>query len=50
MSAKLQDIKQTVVFDAPIEKVWDTVSNAEGITSWFMPNDFEPTRPIRFAK
>jgi uncharacterized protein YndB with AHSA1/START domain len=42
MSAKLQDIKQTVVFDAPIEKVWDTVSTAEGITSWFMPNDFEP--------
>lgn len=37
----LNDIKQTVVFNAPIQKVWDTVSTAEGIASWFMPNDFE---------
>ena len=38
----LQDIKQTLVFDAPIQKVWATVSTSEGIESWFMPNDFEP--------
>ncbi|WP_413466011.1 SRPBCC family protein [Metabacillus litoralis] len=38
----LQDIKQTVVFEAPIQIVWDTVSTSEGIESWFMPNDFEP--------
>ncbi|MFC0559171.1 SRPBCC family protein [Halalkalibacter alkalisediminis] len=38
----LQDIKQTVIFEAPIKKVWDTVSTAKGIESWFMPNDFEP--------
>lgn len=37
----LQDIKQTVIFKAPIQKVWDTVSTAEGIASWFMPNDFQ---------
>ncbi|WP_425415454.1 SRPBCC family protein [Peribacillus loiseleuriae] len=37
----LQDIQQTVVFDAPIQKVWDTVSTSEGIASWFMPNDFQ---------
>ncbi|MFT8320712.1 MAG: SRPBCC domain-containing protein [Bacillus sp. (in: firmicutes)] len=39
----LQDIKQTVVFEASIQKVWDTVSTSDGIASWFMPNDFEPT-------
>lgn len=39
----LQDIKQTVILDVPIKKVWETVSTAEGIASWFMPNDFEPT-------
>ncbi|WP_442598355.1 SRPBCC family protein [Neobacillus sp. D3-1R] len=39
--ATLPDIKQTVVFDAPIQKVWNTVSTAEGISSWFMPNDFK---------
>jgi uncharacterized protein YndB with AHSA1/START domain len=38
----LQDIKQTVIFDAPINKVWNTVSTSEGIESWFMPNDFKP--------
>jgi len=38
----LQDIKQTVIFEAPIQKVWNTVSTSEGIASWFMPNDFEP--------
>ncbi|WP_459503254.1 SRPBCC family protein [Bacillus sp. C1] len=38
----LQDIKQTVIFEAPIQKVWNVVSTAEGIASWFMPNDFEP--------
>ncbi|MBK5443527.1 MULTISPECIES: SRPBCC family protein [Peribacillus] len=38
----LQDVKKTVILEAPIQKVWDTVSNAEGIASWFMPNDFQP--------
>lgn len=38
----LQDIKQTIIFEAPIQKVWKIVSTSEGIASWFMPNDFEP--------
>jgi uncharacterized protein YndB with AHSA1/START domain len=38
----LQDIKQTVVINAPIQKVWDQVSTSEGIEAWFMPNDFKP--------
>lgn len=38
----VQDIKHTVIFSAPIQKVWDTVSTSEGIASWFMPNDFQP--------
>ncbi|MGG0409210.1 SRPBCC family protein [Peribacillus simplex] len=38
----LQDIKKTVILEAPIQKVWDTVSTAEGIATWFMPNDFQP--------
>ncbi|WP_436372273.1 SRPBCC family protein [Cytobacillus sp. BC1816] len=37
----LQDIKQTVILNAPIEKVWKKVSTAEGIEAWFMPNDFK---------
>ncbi|WP_264738086.1 SRPBCC family protein [Cytobacillus firmus] len=37
----LQDIKQTVILNAPIEKVWKTVSTSDGIEAWFMPNDFK---------
>jgi uncharacterized protein YndB with AHSA1/START domain len=44
----LQDIKQTVIFEAPIQKVWDKVSTSEGIASWFMPNDFEPKEGHEF--
>ncbi|WP_299090844.1 SRPBCC domain-containing protein [uncultured Metabacillus sp.] len=39
---QVPDIRKTVVFEAPIEKVWQAVSTAEGIAEWFMPNDFEP--------
>lgn len=39
----VQDIKQTVTFKANIQKVWDKVSTSDGISAWFMPNDFEPT-------
>ncbi|MCY8233094.1 SRPBCC family protein [Priestia endophytica] len=40
MENTLQDIKQTVVIEAPIQKVWEQVSTANGIAAWFMPNDF----------
>ncbi len=42
MENTLQDIKKTIILEAPIQKVWDTVSTPEGIASWFMPNDFQP--------
>ncbi|MCT4475805.1 SRPBCC domain-containing protein [Peribacillus frigoritolerans] len=42
MENTLQDIKKTIILEAPIQKVWDTVSTAESIASWFMPNDFQP--------
>ena len=38
---EVQDIKKTTVFEAPIHKVWNVVSTSEGISEWFMPNDFE---------
>ncbi|GLB59527.1 SRPBCC family protein [Cytobacillus sp. NCCP-133] len=44
----LQDIKQTVILNAPIEKVWKTVSTSEGIEAWFMPNDFKPELDYEF--
>ncbi|NGM82091.1 SRPBCC domain-containing protein [Paenibacillus sp. 7124] len=37
----LPDVVQTVVINAPIGKVWEKVSTAEGIAQWFMPNDFQ---------
>jgi uncharacterized protein YndB with AHSA1/START domain len=41
-SGALPDIRQSLVLEAPIRKVWAAVSTAEGIAAWFMPNDFEP--------
>jgi uncharacterized protein YndB with AHSA1/START domain len=39
---RLEDIMYTVVYNAPISKVWSAVATSEGIGAWFMPNDFEP--------
>jgi uncharacterized protein YndB with AHSA1/START domain len=38
----LPDIRRTLVFNAPIQKVWQAVATSEGIAAWFMPNDFQP--------
>jgi uncharacterized protein YndB with AHSA1/START domain len=38
----LPDIRQTQVLNAPIRKVWEAVSTPDGISAWFMPNDFQP--------
>jgi len=41
LTEKVQDIVQTVVIHASIEKVWQKVATSEGIAAWFMPNDFQ---------
>lgn len=41
-SNTLPDIRHTVIFEAPMQKVWDAVSTSESIAAWFMPNTFEP--------
>lgn len=46
---KLKDIKQTIIFNAPIERVWDKVSTSEGMAAWFMPNDFEAAEGHEFT-
>jgi uncharacterized protein YndB with AHSA1/START domain len=38
----LPDIVKTIVFNAPIQKVWEAVATSEGIAAWLMPNDFQP--------
>lgn len=45
----LPDIIQTVTVRAPIQKVWDYVSTAEGISEWFMPNDFQLEEGFTFT-
>lgn len=44
----LPDIRQTVVLNAPIQKVWNAVATSEGIAAWFMPNDFQPVAGYEF--
>jgi uncharacterized protein YndB with AHSA1/START domain len=38
----IKDINHKILIEAPIQKVWDTVSTSKGIEAWFMPNNFEP--------
>jgi uncharacterized protein YndB with AHSA1/START domain len=45
---KLPDIRQTLVLNAPIQKVWEAVATTEGIAGWFMPNDFKPVAGYEF--
>lgn len=44
----LPDIRQTLVLNAPIRKVWDAVATSEGIAAWFMPNTFKPEMGYEF--
>lgn len=44
----LPDIRQKLVLNAPIQKVWDAVASSEGIAEWFMPNDFQPVQGFAF--
>jgi uncharacterized protein YndB with AHSA1/START domain len=44
----LPDIRQTLLLNAPIQKVWGAVSTSEGIAAWFMPNDFQPVEGYEF--
>lgn len=49
MKENLPDITQTVLVEAPIQKVWNYVSTAEGISAWFMPNDFQAQEGYEFT-
>ena len=49
MKENLPDISQTVLVEAPIKKVWSYVSTAEGISAWFMPNDFQALEGYEFT-
>lgn len=42
------EVRKKIMIDAPIEKVWEYVSTAEGIGAWFMPNDMEPIEGWEF--
>ncbi|MGF9699488.1 SRPBCC family protein [Paenibacillus sp. MABNR03] len=48
-SSALPDIRQQLVLHAPVEKVWKTVSTAEGMESWFMPSNLEPVEGHEFV-
>ena len=38
----LEPLVKTLYLEAPIEKVWKAVATSEGLSSWFMLNDFVP--------
>lgn len=45
----LPEIRQTIILNAPIEKVWNAVSTSEGIAAWWMDNTLEPVVGHKFV-
>lgn len=42
-------IELSRTYDATIHEVWELVATREGLSSWLMPNDFEPVVGHRFT-
>lgn len=38
----LPDIRHTLVLAAPVDRVWNAVATAQGMSAWLMPNDLQP--------
>ena len=38
----MDDIRQSVSFNAPIERVWTFLTDSDLIAKWLMPNTFQP--------
>ncbi|PQP84312.1 SRPBCC domain-containing protein [Paenibacillus sp. PCH8] len=47
-SSALPDIRQELLLGAPIENVWEMVSTAQGLGTWFMPGNLEPMEGHEF--
>ena len=42
-------IKKEVVFNQPIDKVWQAISKAEDISTWFIPADFKAEKGYQYT-
>lgn len=42
-------IKKEVVFKQPIDKVWNAISKAEEISTWFIPADFKAEKGYKYT-
>ena len=47
--AALPDIRQTVILNASLEKVWKAIATSEGLAAWWLPNNFEPVLGREFV-
>lgn len=47
-ASALPDIRQQVLLHAPVSKVWEIVSTAQGMGRWFMPSNMEATEGHEF--
>jgi len=43
-----RDIRRTVTYPHPPERVWTALTDPKALAQWLMPNDFEPTVGHRF--
>jgi uncharacterized protein YndB with AHSA1/START domain len=47
--SNIQDIQYTMLFNAPIEKVWQAISTSGDISKWHTSNTFNPQEGSQFT-
>ena len=45
----MKPIRKSIVYAAPIDRVWHALTDAETLGRWLMPNDIEPVVGHRFT-
>jgi uncharacterized protein YndB with AHSA1/START domain len=43
-----RDIRKTIEYPHPVERVWQAITDREALAEWLMPNDFAPVLGHKF--
>lgn len=44
-----RDVKKTVTYKHPVERVWSALTDRDALAAWLMPNDFAPVLGHEFT-
>ena len=44
-----RDVRKTVTYNHPVERVWEALTSSDALAAWLMPNDFAPVLGHEFT-